>query len=249
MSGPRPAPSHAPEKNPPPARGRWKKTLLRWNPRYRQLKRIVASHTLSRAPAKFLQFIVIETLEGRAEQLSESVIAEKVFHQHDFVASEKSVVRVEKRRLKEKLREYYENGGRDDPIVITLGTSFVPVFSPRLRQPQTVARRFPVIWILAAALLIAAVALLAGVFRKTAEELALTDLTYDAGLTTDPAISPDGKLLAYASDRSGQGNLDIWVQNIGVVIGWSRDRSSILFAFGGARSFAGSRDCVISINT
>jgi eukaryotic-like serine/threonine-protein kinase len=42
----------------------------------------------------------------------------------------------------------------------------------------------------------------------------LTRLTSDSGLTTDPALSPDGKLLAYASDRLGNGGLDLWVRQI-----------------------------------
>lgn len=39
-------------------------------------------------------------------------------------------------------------------------------------------------------------------------------ITADAGLTTDPTISADGKLLAYSSDRAGSGGLDIWVQQL-----------------------------------
>ena len=42
----------------------------------------------------------------------------------------------------------------------------------------------------------------------------LRQITRDAGLTGEPAISKDGKMIAYASDRAGEGNADIWVQQV-----------------------------------
>ena len=53
---------------------------------------------------------------------------------------------------------------------------------------------------------------------------ALVRLTSTAGLDIDPALSQDGSLLAFASDRGGTGELDIWVQRLGAA-GSSRGAS------------------------
>ncbi len=51
--------------------------------------------------------------------------------------------------------------------------------------------------------------------RLHRREPVLSRVTSVSGLTIDPAFSEDGSLLGYASDRSGDGNLDIWIQQIG----------------------------------
>lgn len=88
--------------------------------------------------------------------------------------------------------------------------------APAGEQPRSTpgARR----WLLAAGAVLAAAG--AGTFvwfgRSTppAAPAPLMRLTSDTGLTTDPALSPDGRLVAYASDRAGHDNLDIWVKQV-----------------------------------
>jgi serine/threonine protein kinase len=86
-----------------------------------------------------------------------------------------------------------------------------PTPPPRTRVPA---------WLIAAAF-VAIAAAAAGAWwlsrPKPAESLNhLVRLTSDPGLTWEPALASDGKLIAYASDRgaAGDGNLDIWVQQV-----------------------------------
>ena len=48
----------------------------------------------------------------------------------------------------------------------------------------------------------------------TRQKYQLNRLTWEGGLAFHPALSPDGRLLAFSSDRSGRGDLDIWMQQV-----------------------------------
>ena len=91
--------------------------------------------------------------------------------------------------------------------------------SGRLRRPEATVkgRRIPsFVWIgLPAALVIAAGLLwLLRPRERGPVEYELTRMTFDAGMSNSPAFSPDGKMFAYSSDRSGRGNADIWLQQV-----------------------------------
>jgi eukaryotic-like serine/threonine-protein kinase len=65
----------------------------------------------------------------------------------------------------------------------------------------------------AAAVVIGAIVIVSQRPRPTLQAVELTRVTSDSGLTAYPALTRDGKLLAYASDRAG-GIMNIWVQQV-----------------------------------
>jgi hypothetical protein len=211
-----------------------------------QLERISASQGFihSDRMTRFLRFAVEQSLQGRADQLKESVIGMEVFDRtSSFDPRTDTIVRVEARRLRAKLKDYYESEGRDDIVLIDFPKgSYVPTFLARQKenheelqarlQPATPSERSSSATSVAqkshrrvdvgTAVAVGGVLLAAGIgitlwLTRSPETIrlpTLTRLTSDTGLTYQPALSPDGKLVAYASDRSGEGNLDIWLKHV-----------------------------------
>jgi tetratricopeptide (TPR) repeat protein len=89
----------------------------------------VQSHRIRR----FLQFVVEESLLGQPHRLKEYLIGLEVFDRREaFDPRVDSIVRVEARRLRYKLEEYYRLEGREDSVRIVLRKgSYVPIFEYR----------------------------------------------------------------------------------------------------------------------
>jgi TolB-like protein len=103
-----------------------------------QLDRILASGTFSSADrmSGFLRYVVERALAGEGDQIKEYVIGVAVFGRGDeYDPRLDSIVRVEARRLRTKLDEYYAADGRDDTIVIAIPRgSYSPTFEHRVPQ-------------------------------------------------------------------------------------------------------------------
>jgi TolB-like protein/Flp pilus assembly protein TadD len=104
-----------------------------------ELAKVLASRDFARSPrlARFLQFIVERSLEGRGQQLKEYVLALEVFDREStFDPRLDPIVRVEAVRLRAKLKKYYETDGLDDAVHLELPKrSYAPVFVRRESSP------------------------------------------------------------------------------------------------------------------
>jgi TolB-like protein len=100
----------------------------------------------SRQLQRMLRFLVEETLAGRGERLKEYVIGVEVFGRPDsYDPRLDSLVRVEARRLRTALDQYYAKEGTSDPLVLELAKgSYIPSFRNRLPEPEVEPALSPV---------------------------------------------------------------------------------------------------------
>jgi hypothetical protein len=86
--------------------------------------------------SRFLRFTVEATLAGDGEMLKEYSIGTEVYERNSsYHPSEDSIVRSEARRLRSRLKEYYDSVGKDDPVLIHYRPgSYVPAFRHQRSQ-------------------------------------------------------------------------------------------------------------------
>jgi Tol biopolymer transport system component len=182
-----------------------------------QLDRILASAAFADAErAKgFLRFVVTRALEGRTGEIKESVIAvEALGRNSSFDSKFDPIVRVEARRLRERLNSYYEREGQDDRVVISLPKGgYVPEFLERRTHPHS-PLQVPGIVLFGLAALV-----LVWLFsRRTPEPggtLRLSVLPPEGAAFESFAVSPDGRKIAFTAPHEGV--VMLWVRALDTV--------------------------------
>jgi hypothetical protein len=103
-----------------------------------QLQRIVVSPVFlhSERLRRFLTHCVEAELSGRVDDLKQYAIGVVAFDRpKHYNHAEDPIVRVEARRLRKKLDEYYQTLGSADPVVIDVPKGgYLPVFTKRRRE-------------------------------------------------------------------------------------------------------------------
>lgn len=101
-----------------------------------QLRRILHSSTLRNSATlqQLLQFLVARSMEGNLDSLKEYTIGVEAFgRKSDFDPKTDTIVRVQTHRLRQKLKEYYEQEGVHDPILVEIPKGhYCPIFRPRV---------------------------------------------------------------------------------------------------------------------
>jgi hypothetical protein len=194
----------------------------------RHLERVLSSPGFGRNErlSRFLRFVVEQHLEGRDEELKESLIGIKVFDRAPGYDPKKDpIVRTEASRLRSRLSEYYLGEGKVDPLVIELPKGgYVPLFrslkddhsEPSTRQfsnARTLAAGIAAVLVIAAAL---------GWWRlHSSEPIAIAVLPLE-NLSHDPV-----------NDYFADGLTDELIRNLSLIEGLAPRSRTSSFAFKG----------------
>lgn len=182
----------------------------------------------SRHLCEFLQYSVEQTLAGNEAELNEYAVAtEALGRAPSYDPRTDTIVRVQARRLRQRLREFYEQHGDEVPLRIEMprGSYAVqltavgvrPESKPEqesgLTSPQTSGRKTKALLAGLAAVMALLSWRLADGSRPPADApgFVVRPLTSLVGWERGPSWSPDGSLIAYAYARDG--DLDIYVRS------------------------------------
>lgn len=193
-----------------------------------QLIRILASEIFSRSDrlSAFLKFIVEETLNGQGDTLKEQVIAAELYGKGpDFSTAADPIVRVDARRLRDRLREYYASAPPTDVVISVPKGSYTAEFTvsakpidsapPQPVPPTRTTRTWWIAGVAAAAAVVTAWVVMSRVTNRKVEATRLLTVTSLPGAEEDPSLSPDGNFVVFSWGGPNQSlNHDIWVKTV-----------------------------------
>lgn len=191
---------------------------------------------------RLLRFL-LEVSEREPDSMKESYIGTAFYNRDaNYDPRFDSIVRVNVRRLRQRLAEYYAGEGSGAPVRIEIPRgSYVPIITGSQASaaalpdeeegeaPAFVAEAPPEVlpaprrglrWVVAAVLVIgSAAAIFLSVRSRVSEPAFVTEMLQQVPLTMgrdlefEPATSPDGRLLAYVTRLSGSTQFQIFVRS------------------------------------
>jgi Tol biopolymer transport system component len=189
-----------------------------------ELDRILASDIFVRSDrlSAYLRFIVERTLAGEGDSLKEQVIAIELYGKPtDFNPAADPIVRVDARRLRDRLREYYATAPPTDVVISVPKGSYTAEFTTPpapIDSALPAARNTRGWWIAGVAAAAAMVTTWVVVSRGTnrsIEPTRLLTVTSLPGAEEDPSLSPDGNFVVFSWGGPNQSlNHDLWVKAV-----------------------------------